>query len=510
MDVEGRDRSLDDRPVSDAPAAPAPLHRDTGRTGTEIATQPGMPKDCAPEASLVHQGIITGEEYASAVGRHEESGHSIWAALRGAVRLILPRGPHFFGRGEESDDSRFTVAEVSPGERSSPIPELVSNLFEKAIQWRGTDIHLDPDTAGVRIRVRIDGHLHDVGSLPDEVARQVRSRIKILAGMDILEKVGPQDGHICLSADGIHRDFRVATLLTGLGERMVIRFHQAAEQGVLLDALGLDPDQESTVRSLLDRPQGLILIGGPVGSGKTTTLYACLRSIAHPMRSLITIEDPIEYRLDGVCQVEVRPHLGLTFAQGLRAILRQDANVVAVGEIRDRNTARVVSRAASAGSLVLSAVHAGSGAGVLRSLANYRISPYRIGESLVGIIVQRLVRVLCPVCKSPVELDSQTRTTLESWGLSNGEVAQATLFNPVGCPVCLGTGYRGRTGVFEVIDIAELSIGLAQEINWPRVLTKARHCKLATAAARKVARGITTIGEVKRVLPRAAACTSVV
>lgn len=501
MDVDGCDRSGTDRPASTEPTAPPPLHRDTERTGTSIAGHRDIPKESVPEASLVHQGIITGEEYASAVGRHEESGHSIWAALRGAVHLILPRRPYFFGRGEESDDTRFAVAEVvATGEGLSPIPELVSNLFEKAIQWRGTDIHLDPDTSGVRIRVRVDGHLHDVGSLPDEVARQVRSRIKILAGMDILEKVGPQDGHICLSADGIHRDFRVATLLTGLGERMVIRFHQVAEQGVLLDALGLDPDQESTVRSLLDRPQGLILIGGPVGSGKTTTLYACLRSIAHPMRSLITIEDPIEYRLDGVCQVEVRPHLGLTFAQGLRAILRQDANVIAVGEIRDRTTARVVSRAAAAGSLVLSAVHAGSGAGVLRSLANYRISPYRIGESLAGIIVQRLVKVLCPACKRLVVLDSRSQTTLASWGLSNEEVAQATLFNPVGCQACLGTGYRGRTGVFEVIDIAELSIEPALEIDRPQVLVNGRQCKLPTAAARKIARGVTTIEEVNRVL----------
>ncbi len=500
-DVEGRARSGTNRPESTDPTAPAPLHRDTERTATSIVAQRDIPKQSAPEASLVHQGIITGEEYASAVGRHEESGHSIWAALRGAVRLILPRRPHFFGLGDEPDDTPFAVAEVvATGERLSPIPELVSNLFEKAIQWRGTDIHLDPDSSGVRIRVRIDGHLHDVGSLPDEVARQVRSRIKILAGMDILEKVGPQDGHICLSADGIHRDFRVATLLTGLGERMVIRFHQAAEQGALLDALGLDPDQESTVRSLLDRPQGLILIGGPVGSGKTTTLYACLRSIAHPTRSLITIEDPIEYRLDGVCQVEVRPHLGLSFAQGLRAILRQDANVVAVGEIRDRNTARVVSRAAAAGSLVLSAVHAGSGAGVLRSLANYRIPPYRIGESLVGIIVQRLVRVLCPACKRPVEFDSRSQTTLASWGLSNEEMAHATLFSPVGCSACLGTGYHGRTGVFEVIDIADLSIEPAPEIDWPRVLVAGRHRKLSTAAARKVARGVTTIEEANRVL----------
>lgn len=467
---------------------------------------PSSLKESRPGDSLLHEGIITSEEYRSAVGQQDQTDHSIWSALRDAVRLILPSAAGHSDSGDVSAVVRDATLEpaghrltVMP-ENAGSVPGFVSNLFENTIQWGGTDIHLDPEAAGVRIRIRIDGQLHDVGSLPIEMARHVRSRIKILAGMDILEKTGPQDGHICLDTDAGRRDFRVATLLTGLGERMVIRFHQAADQGLVLDALGLDPDQTSAVRGLLARPQGLVLVAGPVGSGKTTTLYACLRAVAHPMRSLITIEDPIEYRLDGICQVEVHPQLGLSFAHGLRAILRQDADVVAVGEIRDRDTARVVSRAAAAGALVLSAVHAASGAAVLRSLANYRVSPHRIAESMAGIIVQRLLRTLCSVCKRPSESKAKSFELLSSWELSREELERATFFEPVGCPLCLGTGYRGRTGVFEVIEIDELDTANASKIDWPLVLTKGPHCKLQVAAGRKVARGITTVEEAARVL----------
>jgi type II secretory ATPase GspE/PulE/Tfp pilus assembly ATPase PilB-like protein len=218
--------------------------------------------------------------------------------------------------------------------------------------------------------------------------------------MDPIEKRDPQDGHVSLQAEGGHRDFRVATLLTGLGERLVVRSHQVADRGHALDALGLEDDQVAAVRRLLARPYGLVLVAGPTGSGKTTTLYACLRALAAPTRSLITIEDPIEYRLDGVTQVEVHPSRGLSFARGLRAILRQDPDVIMVGEIRDRDTARVAGRAAAAGAFVLSTVHAAGGLGVLRTLAHYRVPPHRIGESLGGVVVQRLVRTLCD-CKRP-------------------------------------------------------------------------------------------------------------
>jgi type II secretory ATPase GspE/PulE/Tfp pilus assembly ATPase PilB-like protein len=390
-------------------------------------------------------------------------------------------------------------------DHSASIPEIVSTLFEDTTRCGATDIHFDPITGGIKVRARIDGVLHEIGTLPDDVARHVRSRIKVLAGMDLVEKREPQDGHIYLQTEHGHRDFRVATILTGLGERMVVRVHQAVEQGQSLDALGLEDDQAATVRRLLARPQGLILVAGPIGSGKTTTLYACLRATTVPERCLITIEDPIEYHLDGVTQVEVRPNLGLSFARGLRAVLRQDPNVIMVGEIRDRDTARTASRAAAAGALVLSSIHAADGYGVLRSLTNYHVPPHRIGESVAGIIVQRLVRTLCMSCKRPVSADSTPAGVLADKGLVGGGANRLTLFDATGCSHCFGTGFRGRTGVFEVIEFGEPGWDRSgtgrSKSRWSHALLAGRTCDLLGAAARKVVRGITTIDEVRRVFP---------
>jgi len=462
----------------------------------------------------VQQGIISDEEYESAVQRSEQSGHSLWKALRDA-NLIIPG--HARPRDQDARQTGLTPAPGGGGpsgistrpitapDQFASIPTLVSELFEDTVRWRATDIHFDPTPGGVRIRVRIDGLLHDVGTLPEEVARQVRSRIKVLAGMDLLEKREPQDGHISLRAEDGHRDFRVATLLTGVGERMVVRFHQVADWGRSLDDLGLEGEQVAAVRRLLANPQGLILVAGPIGSGKTTTLYACLREQASPTRSLITIEDPIEYQLDGVTQVEVRPKLGLSLARGLRAILRQDPDVIMVGEIRDRDTARIASRAASIGSVVLSSLHAADGRGVFRSLANLGVAPQRIGESLAGIVVQRLVRTLCSACKRPVDLDRELKSQLVRWGLSNEEADEATLFGPTGCPDCLGTGYRGRTGVFEVIELGERMRQRGRPsgdgLSWSHALAEGRSCDLSRSAARKVGQGLTTIEEIRRILP---------
>jgi general secretion pathway protein E len=268
--------------------------------------------------------------------------------------------------------------------------------------------------------------------------------------------------------------------------------------------LGLEDDQVAAVRRLLADPSGLVLIAGPTGSGKTTTLYACLRSLASPTRSIITIEDPIEYRLDGVTQVEVHPSLGLTFARGLRAILRQDPDAIMVGEIRDRDTARIASRAAAAGAFVLSTVHAADGLGVLRALGNFRVPPHRIGEGLGGIIAQRLVRTLCD-CKRPIPHDRTSTSVLSGWGLRDEECCRANLYEPVGCPRCLGTGYRGRTGVYEVIELRGRMAGPGGGARgatwWSRAIAAGRSYDLLQAAARKVARGTTSIEEVRRILP---------
>lgn len=464
--------------------------------------------------ALVQQGVITDEEYASAVRRSEQSGYSVWRALRDIQFFFAGRsgwreaattGNPVGARptSEKSEQSGTAQRTFAALDHSAPIPALVSNLFEDTTRWGATDIHFDPIAGGVKVRARIDGLLRDVGSLPDDVARHVRTRIKVLAGMDLVEKREPQDGHIYLQTEHGHRDFRIATILTGLGERMVVRVHQAVDKGQSLDALGLEDDQAATVRRLLARPQGLILVGGPVGSGKTTTLYACLRDMSLPERCLITIEDPIEYHLDGVTQVEVRPNLGLSFARGLRAVLRQDPNVIMVGEIRDRDTARTASRAAATGALVLSSIHAADGYGVLRSLTNYHVPPHRIGESVAGIIVQRLLRTLCVSCKRPVSVDSNTTRGLTD-SLVGAETERVTLFEPAGCSHCFGTGFRGRTGIFEVIEFGEPGWDRSgrgrDESRWSHALLAGRSCDLLRAATRKVVQGVTTIDEVRRVI----------
>jgi type II secretory ATPase GspE/PulE/Tfp pilus assembly ATPase PilB-like protein len=465
---------------------------------------------------LVQQGIITDEEYASAVNRSQQSGHSVLTTLRG-TSLVLPTpdrtDDRCGGGGLASTGSEESAQLIERDMASTPfrildasnsVPTLVSNLFEIVVQWGATDLHFDPTPSGARVRARLDGLLHDVGTLPDEIARRVRARIKLLAGIDPFEKRAPRDGHVCVQESTMHRDFRVATLPTGRGERMVIRSHQVANRTRSLDALGFEMDQVEAARRLLGTPHGLVLVAGPTGSGKTTTLYACLQSLAVPTRSLLTIEDPIEYDLDGVTQIEVHRNLGVTFARGLRAILRQDPDVIMVGEIRDRETARVASRAAAVGTLVLSSVHAADGPGVLRTLSNYNVSPHRVVESLSGIIVQRLLRTLCD-CKRPAPADGDSMRLLGEWGLSDEQFNQARLYEAVGCPRCLGTGYRGRTGVFEVIEFADpitrRGNGVRGRSGWDEAITDGRSCDLLLAAARKVVAGITTIAEVQRLLP---------
>jgi len=464
-------------------------HPGPGRVGTGL------------DRLLLQQGIITDEEYTAAMSQSEQEGHSIWSALRGLNVFLSPRGPSGDRAGAGSAAWRS-----SDWEHPTSIPRLVSELFEDTVRWGATDLHLDPGSGGVTVRARIDGLLHTVGTLPEEVARHVRSRIKVLAGIDLLERREPQDGHISLQAEEGRRDFRVATLMTGAGERLVVRFHQVADRRLALDALGLEDGQAEALGRLLERPQGLILVAGPIGSGKTTTLYACLQALNVPTRSLVTIEDPIEYRLDGVNQVEVHRHLGLTFARGLRAILRQDPDIIMVGEIRDRDTARIASRAAATGAVVFSSLHAADGPGVFRTLANFRVSPHRIGECLAGIVVQRLVRTLCGACKRPAAADPSRLDVLAGWGLGGDESAGATLFDPVGCPQCLGTGYHGRIGIFDVIEIDDHARDqMARDVGagrWPLSRGSGRAGALHHAAALKVGRGLTTIEEVRRVLPR--------
>ena len=324
--------------------------------------------------------------------------------------------------------------------------QLVSTLIESAIELHTTDIHIEPSKSGLVVRFRIDGELHRIMKVPDSMAQSVVSRVKVLADMDVTERRRPQDGHFELRMDRNNFDFRISTLPAIMGEKIVIRILDETRVQTGLESLGLLPRQQQMLRLMIDQPYGMVLVTGPTGSGKTSTLYAALNLLNKENRNLVTIEDPVEYQLEGINQVQVDPHIGVTFAEGLRSILRQDPDIIMVGEIRDSDTAHIAIRAAMTGHLVFSTLHTNSALGAIDALVHLGAVPFMVAGSLIGILSQRLVRKLCPACRKPMKTTSAINRQL---GLA--EDVRKRIYKPVGCDECLGSGYIGRTGVFEVI-----------------------------------------------------------
>ncbi|MBN1476299.1 Flp pilus assembly complex ATPase component TadA [Candidatus Sumerlaeota bacterium] len=326
--------------------------------------------------------------------------------------------------------------------------ELVSTVIESAFATRATDIHLEPLQDEVRVRYRIDGRLKTIMQFPREMLLPVVSRVKVLCDLNVTERRRPQDGHfsIDLGADSV--DLRVSVLPTHLGEKVVIRVLDEANVLRGLGDLGMPDSERGRIGRLLSKPHGMLIVGGPTGSGKTTTLYAGLNSLNSEDRNIVTIEDPVEYRIGGISQIQVDPKIDLTFATGLRATLRQDPDIIMVGEIRDTETAKIAVRSALTGHLVLSTLHANSSAGVVSALRHMGIPAFSVASSLIGVISQRLVRRLCTDCR---EAFTPKKALKEDLGLPPGTRRQ--LWKPVGCERCLDMGYRGRLGIFEVWEI---------------------------------------------------------
>lgn len=379
--------------------------------------------------------------------------------------------------------------------------QIVDLLLERAFQLHATDIHLDPAEEGLRVRVRVDGMLHDVLQVPPELSPQMISRVKIMAGMNITEKRLAQDGHISRQFLGEQRDVRVGSGPTTLGERLVLRLMPDSSRFRRLEELGLDDDQTNQLKGLLKLPYGMILTAGPVGSGKSTTMYNCLELVNDPVKSLVTIEDPVERRIFGVNQIQIDPRIGFGFVEALRGVLRQDPNVVMIGEIRDPETAHIGVRAARTGMLVLSTLHANDAAAAFDVFRDFDIPAVLLSETLLAVLSQRLLRRVCPHCKVPVVADPATRQML---GLDPHGGPEAVLSKGQGCDACFQTGYLGRVGVFEIITVdEELKRGLCAML--PRTeLAKHARAKgmrsLVAAAIRKVLDGITTVEEMTRVL----------
>jgi len=394
--------------------------------------------------------------------------------------------------GEEEEQTQQYLGDA-PGVR------LANLILEQAIMQKASDIHLEPLEGRMKVRYRIDGLLRDIMEIPRHLQGDVNSRIKVMAGLDITERRKPQDGRIQLSFNGTEVDLRISTLPTVYGEKIVARVLHRANHLMDLDEFGFSPADLEKMESMLRLNQGLILVTGPTGSGKTTTLYAFLNRLNSPEKNIVTVEDPVEYRLDGVNHVQVNPKVGLTFATGLRTVLRQDPDVIMVGEIRDEETGEIAVRSALTGHLVLSTLHTNSAVATVSRLINMGLEPYILSSTIIGIVAQRLVRRICFDCREEVELtDPLMIRYIRSLGLEPPQV----VYQGKGCPLCGGTGYRGRTAIGEVLvfnrEMRQAVDRRAGEDELSDIALRSGMTTLQRAAVAKLAQGITTAEEIIR------------
>lgn len=380
----------------------------------------------------------------------------------------------------------------------APIVRMVNYIINEGIRLNASDIHLEPFSAGVRLRYRIDGVLYERKAPPLALYPAVVSRLKLIAGMDITERRLPQDGRITFVYEGRKLDLRVAVAPTMHGEEAVLRILNRQNLALKLEDLGLDPGLLKQFERLIQMPHGMILVTGPTGSGKTTTLYAVLSRLNQPGRKIITIEDPVEYELNGVNQIPVKPHLGFGFAQGVRTIVRHDPDIILVGEIRDRETAEVAIQSALTGHLVFSTVHTNDAAGTFTRLIDMGIEEYLVASTVRGVLAQRLVRKICPACKE------EYQPAPAEWEfLAQLADPPSVFYHGRGCAKCNYIGYRGQTGLFELLLTSEaiegLIMGRAPSSAIKKQAMQEGMMTLQQDGLRKVKAGITTIAELLRV-----------
>ncbi len=382
----------------------------------------------------------------------------------------------------------------------APVVRLVNTIIAQAVRDGASDIHIEPDTDALRVRYRVDGLLHDVMSSPRNLQAGVTSRLKIMADLDIAEKRVPQDGRIQTRMADREIDIRLSTLPTIFGEKVVMRILDKSSGVPRLEDTGFSPEMLAGLQRNLRRSYGLILVTGPTGSGKTTTLYAALGAILSPERNIVTVEDPVEYQLKRINQVQVNAKVGLTFATGLRSILRQDPDVVMVGEIRDRETATIAIQAALTGHLVLSTLHTNDAPGAVTRLVDIGVEPYLVASSLSCVVAQRLVRRICPRCRQPFTPPPDLLKRLFG---ATGPPADATFYKGAGCGECRQTGYTRRLGIFEFLQIEdalrERIAAKASGVELRQMADRTGFVDLRADGFKKVMAGITTAEEVLRV-----------
>lgn len=405
------------------------------------------------------------------------------------------------GESAQDEEEDRDGADEMFGAGDDPITKLVASVIRGAIDARASDIHIEPQTSELRVRYRVDGMLRRAVDVPVSAQAEVISHIKILAQMDISEKRIPQDGHITIRHEGQEYDLRVSSLPSVGGEKIVLRILDKNATRWSLDEVVTSPEDNRKFRELAANPYGMLLLTGPTGSGKTTTLYSVLQLVNTPERNIVTVEDPVEYRLPGITQVQIKPVAGLTFASALRSILRQDPDIILIGEIRDIETAEIAIGAALTGHLVLSTLHTNDAAGAVSRLVNIGIPPFLVASALLGTVAQRLVRVICPRCKQPYEPELHERELLEGH-LTPGETGR--LYRGTGCHYCYQGGYKGRKAIYEILPVSQKIRRMILEgagdthIKEQAVAEGMRILK--NNALNEVIRGVTTIDEMMRVV----------
>ncbi len=404
---------------------------------------------------------------------------------------------------DEGGPASFDLDEITDiidaTDEDAPIIRLINHLMYKAVKDRASDIHIEVFENDVIVRFRIDGVLYEIMRPPKRFHNSIATRVKIMAKLNIAEKRIPQDGRIRIKIAGKDIDIRTSIIPTAWGERVVMRLLDKSQVRLDLEELGLTGHKLDAVEKLIHNPYGILLVTGPTGSGKTTTLYASLVRLNKPDVNILTVEDPIEYQIPGIGQMQVNPKIKLTFASGLRSFLRQDPDIILVGEIRDLETAEIAIQASLTGHLVFSTLHTNDSASAFTRLVDMGVEPFLVSSSLIGVIAQRLVRVLCPDCKTAY---TPTEEELAKIDLAPGDV-KAPVYNPVGCDKCMNTGYTDRTAIYEILtmneDIQQLILANADANAIKRKAVEKGMTTLRMDGASKVLRGETSIQEVLRV-----------
>ncbi|MEG0324265.1 MAG: GspE/PulE family protein, partial [Raoultibacter sp.] len=417
----------------------------------------------------------------------------------GAVRAIEEMKTEMRQTDDISVFSSSTLGNDSDAQ-SAPTIRLVNSIIERAATERASDIHLEPREENVHVRMRIDGVLRTILTVPKELQQSVIARLKIMGSMNTSERRIPQDGRANVRLKKQDIDLRISTLPTIHGETVVVRLLDKSTNLLDAEGIGLRGHDYDLYKKLINSNNGMVLIVGPTGSGKSSTMYTMIRELSSDAINLVTLEDPVEYNIDGINQVQINEKVGMTFAGGLRAVLRQDPDIIAVGEIRDGETAEIAVRAAITGHLVLSTVHTYDAASTIDRLIDIGVEPYLIASGVRGIVSQRLVRCVCPHCRTEY---TPSYEELANLGLPNNPATR--FYRGMGCPLCFNTGYRGRTGVFEFLMLdhdlrSRITGGATREALQQAIESSGRHRAMYQSAQQLVLEGITTFDEARKVM----------